>query len=426
MSTIIEVKHITKLYSLNRSSEHYLAFRDALTSALRSPLRFLTRKVRIMAGSEKQNFLALKDISLTVSKGEIIGIIGPNGAGKSTFLKILNRITEPTSGEVIVHGKIASLLEVGTGFHPELTGRENIFFSGAILGMKRKEIIEKFDAIVKFAEIGDFLDTPVKRYSSGMHVRLAFSVAAHMEPDILLIDEVLAVGDAAFQKKCIEKIYDVAKRDKRTIFFVSHNLDAVQSLCDRTVYLERGELKMIGETNTVIQKYLDRQGGIQGAAVRELPDLPNKKFQMRKLVLKNESGTPETDFEAGKTFYLDVEYEVARDNSVFWITLQCINEYGTIVFTSRDTDKNPILLPGRKSGRYSTTFKFPGSSSISLNSGKYFLTVKIDQDPTSEVTLPIRIADIFKKFHPFPGAVLIGEPWVNKEKNHPFAEAKRW
>jgi len=424
MSTIIEVKHITKLYSLNRSSEHYLAFRDALTSALRSPLRFLTRKVRIMAGSEKQNFLALKDISLTVSKGEIIGIIGPNGAGKSTFLKILNRITEPTSGEVIVHGKIASLLEVGTGFHPELTGRENIFFSGAILGMKRKEIIEKFDAIVKFAEIGDFLDTPVKRYSSGMHVRLAFSVAAHMEPDILLIDEVLAVGDAAFQKKCIEKIYDVAKRDKRTIFFVSHNLDAVQSLCDRTVYLERGELKMIGETNTVIQKYLDRQGGIQGAAVRELPDLP--KFQMRKLVLKNESGTPETDFEAGKTFYLDVEYEVARDNSVFWITLQCINEYGTIVFTSRDTDKNPILLPGRKSGRYSTTFKFPGSSSISLNSGKYFLTVKIDQDPTSEVTLPIRIADIFKKFHPFPGAVLIGEPWVNKEKNHPFAEAKRW
>src|SRR3989344_4288545 len=298
MSTIIEVKHITKLYSLNRSSEHYLAFRDALTSALRSPLRFLTRKVRIMAGSEKQNFLALKDISLTVSKGEIIGIIGPNGAGKSTFLKILNRITEPTSGEVIVHGKIASLLEVGTGFHPELTGRENIFFSGAILGMKRKEIIEKFDAIVKFAEIGDFLDTPVKRYSSGMHVRLAFSVAAHMEPDILLIDEVLAVGDAAFQKKCIEKIYDVAKRYKRTIFFVSHNLDAVQSLCDRTVYLERGELKMIGETNTVIQKYLDRQGGIQGAAVRELPDLPNKKFQMRKLVLKNESGTPETDFEA--------------------------------------------------------------------------------------------------------------------------------
>src|SRR3989344_4321925 len=252
MSTIIEVKHITKLYSLNRSSEHYLAFRDALTSALRSPLRFLTRKVRIMAGSEKQNFLALKDISLTVSKGEIIGIIGPNGAGKSTLLKVLNRITEPTSGEVVIHGKISSLLEVGTGFHPELTGRENIFFSGAILGMKHKEIVRKFNDIVKFAEMEQLIDTPVKRYSSGMHVRLAFSVAVHMEPDILLIDEVLAVGDVSFQKKCLEKIHEVAERDQRTILFVSHNLDAVQSLCDRTIYLEHGKVKMIGPTSQAI------------------------------------------------------------------------------------------------------------------------------------------------------------------------------
>src|SRR3989338_433531 len=305
MSTIIEVKHITKLYSLNRSSEHYLAFRDALTSALRSPLRFLTRKVRIMAGSEKQNFLALKDISLTVSKGEIIGIIGPNGAGKSTFLKILNRITEPTSGEVIVHGKIASLLEVGTGFHPELTGRENIFFSGAILGMKRKEIIEKFDAIVKFAEIGDFLDTPVKRYSSGMHVRLAFSVAAHMEPDILLIDEVLAVGDAAFQKKCLQKIHEVAKRDRRTILFVSHNLDAVQSLCDRTIYIERGEIKMVGPTNEVVAEYLNHQLSLEKKAVFEFPLAPNKKYQIRKVAVKNSNGLLETDLRAGEPFSVE-------------------------------------------------------------------------------------------------------------------------
>ena len=207
MNTIIEIKNISKVYSINQPNEYYMALRDVLMNIFRSPFSFIKSRTKKLIGYEKKDvFWALKNVSINIQEGEIVGLIGPNGAGKSTLLKILNRITDPTSGEVIIRGKISSLLEVGTGFHPELTGRENIFFSGAILGMKRKEIIAKFDNIVKFAEMEKFLDIPVKRYSSGMHVRLAFSVAAHMEPDILIVDEVLAVGDADFQKKSMGKI----------------------------------------------------------------------------------------------------------------------------------------------------------------------------------------------------------------------------
>jgi len=207
------------------------------------------------AETNSPDFWALRDVSFEVKPGEIVGIVGGNGAGKSTLLKILSRITEPTEGEAEINGRIGSLLEVGTGFHPELTGRENIFMSGTIQGMKKAEIIQKFDEIVTFSEIGQFLDTPVKRYSSGMFVRLAFAVAAHLDPEILIVDEVLAVGDAAFQKKCLGKMSDVAKQG-RTILFVSHNMTAVENLCTHAIWLEKGRVRLIGETAPVVDQYL--------------------------------------------------------------------------------------------------------------------------------------------------------------------------
>ncbi|MBI2100029.1 MAG: ABC transporter ATP-binding protein [Candidatus Vogelbacteria bacterium] len=417
MSVIIEIKNISKCYSINRSNEYYTALRDVLTNIFKSPWRFLSTKVREVAGYNKKDiFWALKNINFTVEKGEIVGIIGPNGAGKSTLLKILNRITEPTSGEITIHGKISSLLEVGTGFHPELTGRENIFFSGAILGMKRREIVRKFNDIVKFAEMEQFIDTPVKRYSSGMHVRLAFSVAVHMEPDILLIDEVLAVGDISFQKKCLEKIHEVARKDDRTIIFVSHNLDAVQNLCERSVYLEHGEVKKIGPTDQVIKSYLDWQMILDQKAVHEFPPLLGKPYQIIKVVIKNQDGMPQTNLEAGEPFMVEVTYNTKVDEATFWLNLQCVNEHGNIIFFSRDTDRNPELMTRRSKGRHVSTFTFPANQNVSLNNGRYFLTIRIHQDPDTEVTVPIKIEDTRGQFGGFPGVVLVGQAWHNNEK----------
>jgi lipopolysaccharide transport system ATP-binding protein len=256
-SPIITVKNIGKKYNINHQQSGYIALRDVITNAVKSPLKFLKSKVRQVTGLEtKEEFWALKDINFEIMKGEVVGIIGRNGAGKSTLLKILSQITPPTTGEIRINGTVGSLLEVGTGFHPELTGRENIFLNGAILGMKKKDIVRKFDEIVKFADIEKFLDTPVKYYSSGMYVRLAFSVAAHMETDILIIDEVLAVGDAEFQKKCLGKMNEITKEEGRTILFVSHNIDVVKKICSKCILLENGTIKTIGETNKIIDEYL--------------------------------------------------------------------------------------------------------------------------------------------------------------------------
>ncbi len=245
--SIIEIKNLGKKYTIGRERGAYLALRDIIAN----PLSFFKRTAK------KQPFWALKDVSFNVEKGEVIGIIGPNGAGKSTLLKILSQITPPTTGEVSIDGRVGSLLEVGTGFHPELTGRDNIYLNGSILGMSRKEISAKFDEIVAFAGIEQFLDTPIKRYSSGMSVRLAFAVAAHLEPEILIIDEVLAVGDAEFQKKCLGKMEEITSKEGRTILLVSHNMGAIQSLCKRSVVLEHGQVKFIGETNKAIDMYLN-------------------------------------------------------------------------------------------------------------------------------------------------------------------------
>lgn len=244
----IRVENLSKQYTIGRARERHDTLRDALVGIFR----------RNGSNGSTETFWALKDVSFEVKRGEVVGIIGRNGAGKSTLLKVLSQITEPTGGRAEIHGRVGSLLEVGTGFHPELTGRENIYLNGAILGMRREEIARQFDEIVAFSEIEKFLDTPVKRYSSGMYVRLAFAVAAHLEPEILLVDEVLAVGDAAFQKKALGKMGSVVN-EGRTVLFVSHNMGAINSLCSQTIYLAGGALKMKGPTAAVVGDYLSAE-----------------------------------------------------------------------------------------------------------------------------------------------------------------------
>lgn len=256
MSSIISVENISKRYILkHQNSERYTALRDVIANKVKGVFGWKPE-----AGNRKstEEFWALKDVSFEVKQGDKVGIIGRNGAGKSTLLKILSRIVDPTKGMAIIDGRVASLLEVGTGFHPELTGRENIFLNGSILGMSKQEIKNKFDEIVAFAEVERFLDTPVKRYSSGMYVRLAFAVAAHLEPEILIIDEVLAVGDAQFQKKCLGKMSAVAN-EGRTILFVSHNMEAIQKLCTKGILLDMGKLIVAGNIDHVVGKYLDQK-----------------------------------------------------------------------------------------------------------------------------------------------------------------------
>ncbi len=258
MIPIISIDNLGKKYYISRQKGGYIALRDVITNTFKNPFAYAKHKAKQLAGTIiKDEFWALKNINLEIKQGEVVGIIGHNGAGKSTLLKILSQITPPTTGEARIRGRVGSLLEVGTGFHPELTGRENIFLNGAILGMAKKEMSKKFDEIVHFAGVEKFLDTPVKYFSSGMYVRLAFSVAAHLEPDILIVDEVLAVGDAAFQKKCLGKMDEITRKEGRTILFVSHNMQAIKSLCGKAVLLERGKVVLTGNTNEVVSRYLD-------------------------------------------------------------------------------------------------------------------------------------------------------------------------
>src|SRR4051794_19175857 len=256
-TSAISVENLCKRYELgSRTNGDYSTLRESLVEAVKKPWRRLRSTEETPDTSRQNEFFALKDVSFKVQPGEVLGIVGRNGAGKSTLLKILSRITPPTAGRIKMLGRVGSLLEVGTGFHPELTGRENIFLNGAILGMSRREIQRKFDEIVAFAETERYLDTPVKRYSSGMYTRLAFAVASHLEPEILIVDEVLAVGDAQFQKKCLGRMNEVS-REGRTVLFVSHNMSAIKSLCTRGILIEGGRVAYDGSTDEVVNRYLD-------------------------------------------------------------------------------------------------------------------------------------------------------------------------
>src|SRR5438128_2161525 len=259
----IRVDGLSKQYRIGKI-ERYRTLRDSVTEAVTAPFRRVRSMLSRSGGAKteipSELIWALKDVSFEVPRGAVVGVIGRNGAGKSTLLKVLSRITEPTEGQVEIHGRVGSLLEVGTGFHGELTGRENIFLNGAILGMRRTEIVRKFDEIVAFAEVEKFIDTPVKHYSSGMYMRLAFAVAAHLEPEILIVDEVLAVGDAEFQKKCLGKM-DETTRQGRTVLFVSHNMTALENLCQRGVVLHQGQITYIGNQAEAIAQYLKSLSG---------------------------------------------------------------------------------------------------------------------------------------------------------------------
>lgn len=258
MRPIIEVRNLSKRYRLGQLATVQPTLRETLTRGLNYPLE----RLRGNKPPEPRILWALQNVSFEVQPGEVVGIIGRNGAGKSTLLKVLSRIIKPTTGEVDIYGSVGSLLEIGTGFHPDLTGRENIFLNGAIIGMRREEIKSKFDEIVAFAELEEFLDTPIKYYSSGMHLRLAFAVASHFEPEILILDEVLAVGDAPFQQKCLAKMKDVS-REGRTIFLVSHNLQSIQEMCQRVLLIENGHLREVGNPSTVIGAYLKGLAAVQ-------------------------------------------------------------------------------------------------------------------------------------------------------------------
>jgi lipopolysaccharide transport system ATP-binding protein len=352
---IIQVKHLSKKYRIGMDRS-YKTFSESVINLLKSPLKTI-KNIR----KHNDIFWALKDINFEVNRGEILGIIGRNGSGKTTILKILSRITHPTEGEIILRGRVGSLLEVGTGFHPELTGRENIYFNGAILGMKKQEIENKFDEIVEFSGVKKFLDTPLKRYSSGMQVRLAFSVAAHLEPEILLVDEVLAVGDIEFQKKCLGKMSEVAS-EGRTVLFVSHNMSAITRLCPRTILLNEGHILQDGPSHQVVNEYL--HSDIGATSMRKWTDLSkspgNDIVRLRAVYVCTKDGKIVEAVDIRKTVGIKIEYEVLKPGYVLVPNYYFFNEEGVNIFIAGDQGR----LWRRKTrpiGYYASTVWIPGN-----------------------------------------------------------------
>jgi lipopolysaccharide transport system ATP-binding protein len=350
---VLKVENLGKKYIIgHQQRESYTALRDVLAQQARSfGKRLISPFKPGSSGYLKEEFWALKDVSFEVKQGDVVGIIGRNGAGKSTLLKILSRITPPTTGRITLGGRVASLLEVGTGFHPELTGRENIFLNGAILGMSRAEIKRKFDEIVDFAEIEKFLDTPVKRYSSGMYVRLAFAVAAHMEPEILVVDEVLAVGDAAFQKKCLGKMGDVASKEGRTVLFVSHNMAVIQSLCNMTIYLNQGEIYFIGKTEQTLNFYFsDLQNKAFSTKLKDRKDRQGSgRARVVQFQICDSFNTEQQTLRSGETYTFILEYELQEgtnyiNNVVGSIALADSKNEAVFLVRSSFTNQNLNLI----------------------------------------------------------------------------------
>jgi lipopolysaccharide transport system ATP-binding protein len=347
--TIITGRDISKAYRLGMQQQKQ-NLKEAVMDMIRTPLKRL-RKFNEEFGDDADTFWALKEVNFDLQQGDVVGLIGRNGAGKSTLLKVLSRITEPTTGEIRMKGRVSSLLEVGTGFHPELTGRENIFLNGAILGMKRAEIRRKFDQIVEFSEIAKFLDTPVKRYSSGMYVRLAFSVAAHLDPEILIVDEVLAVGDAAFQKKCLGKMNDVVKQG-RTVIFVSHSMDAIASLCTSVILMKNGKSSEKMSTDDGIRQYL---GMVQENAHLPLAQRPRTQNKPRPPVftgLKIFTGGEETNVvKCGGNVTFEVQMENLNDPGDLTCGLALYNEKNQRIFLFHTLYQNNLTFRANADGR---------------------------------------------------------------------------
>lgn len=371
---VITAENLGKKYILRHQQDAaYRTLRESLYAGLgRVKNRLLGRGGKF---ASKEEFWALKDVSFSVEPGERLGVIGRNGAGKSTLLKVLSRITVPSTGRVRLNGRVASLLEVGTGFHPELTGRENIFLNGAVLGMKRREIIKKFDEIVAFAEVERFLDTPVKRYSSGMYVRLAFAVAAHLEPEILLVDEVLAVGDAGFQEKCLGKMNDIA-RQGRTLLFVSHNMGAIKKLCNRVLLIRDGRIAYEGAPEPAIEQYFKDSLAKKEQVHADLSDHARRAKGMnpylKRVVLKNAGGEPVNTFTQGETVTIEIRHDVPGDIIVSTSGFTIVSNEGIRVggLNTFMTLPPPHRLPNAGTVR----FTLPPCL---LTPGKYYLNVSV-------------------------------------------------
>ena len=367
--TAIKATQLSKCYRIGLKEALPDSLSGALLAFLKSPLKnyrkyrslYVFKEVKAGAAEAEDLVWALQGVSFTVRQGEVVGIIGRNGAGKSTLLKILSRITAPTGGMAEIHGRISSLLEVGTGFHPELTGRENVYLNGTILGMKKREIDAKFEEIVAFSGIEKFIDTPVKRYSSGMLVRLAFSVAAHLEPEILMIDEVLAVGDLEFQKKCLNKMEDVGQAG-RTVLFVSHNLPAVARLCSRVILIENGRIVEDGPAEAVVKRYLNAGQG--SSAVQEWSDLERAPggsvVRLRAVRVRNVAGETAEVVDIRSRFGIDIDYEVLAPGHQLLVRFALRNESGDILFVSFDQNAEWRSRP-RPPGRYLSTAWIPGN-----------------------------------------------------------------
>ncbi len=360
----IHVEGIGKRFYIARRQEQYKTLRDTLADVLTAPFRKVGRLLRGHAGGAaelNEAIWALEDVSFSVRRGEVIGIIGRNGAGKSTLLKVLSRITEPTRGFAEIRGRVGSLLEVGTGFHPELTGRENIYLNGSILGMRRGEIERSYDEIVAFAEVEKFIDTPVKYYSSGMYLRLAFAVAAHLKPEILIVDEVLAVGDAAFQKKCLSKMEDVG-REGRTVLFVSHNMPAVTNLCERVILLDKGRIALDGPAHQVVSRYLGSGAAVMTSRRWNDPaEAPGGEFaRLMAVRVQSLKGNGADAIDIREPVVLEMEYEVVKAGRVLLPHFNVYNEEGLFLFPILDTAPEWRKRP-RPAGRYVSRATIPGN-----------------------------------------------------------------
>jgi len=379
MTTAISVNNLSKQYKIGAAQQkfQYNMFRDVIVDTLMTPVRVIQAlRGKSMRGATSTSMIwALDDVSFDLEEGKVLGIVGRNGAGKSTLLKILSRVTEPTKGTVSVRGRVGSLLEVGTGFHPELSGRENIYMNGAILGMKRAEIDKNFDEIVAFSEVGQFIDTPVKRYSSGMYLRLAFAVAAHLEPEILVVDEVLAVGDAEFQRKCLGKMNDVAQ-EGRTVLFVSHNMSAILRLTQEAIVLDKGKLLKRAPTPEAVDFYLSSGQAESGQRIWGVDDIPatSEPFKPVAVRIKDGSGNVVDTVRSIEPVTIEMEYQINAPITGLRIGIYISTMRGEYIFTAFDTDdaKQYEQFGARQAGRYVSRCTVPADF---FNEGRYSLGV---------------------------------------------------
>ena len=376
----IKIENISKCYRIGLKEQMHDSIAQAALDFIKSPLRkyrnfrslYRFDNIRPGAAGESSDVIwALDNVSFDVKKGEVVGIIGGNGAGKSTILKILSKITHPTCGRAEIRGKISSLLEVGTGFHPDLTGRENVYLNATILGMKKKEVDKKFNDIVEFSGVGKFIDTPVKRYSSGMKVRLAFSVAAHLEPEILIVDEVLSVGDADFQKKCLNKMENIGQ-EGRTVLFVSHSMSAISRLCERAIHLDKGRVIADGPAHQVVSSYLNSSSGTSAERVWADPGKApaGPVVRLRAVRVRTEDGRISESFDIRYPVRLEMEYDVISPGSVLLPHFNVLNDRGQCAFTTLDQDPDWRGRP-RPTGRYTSTAWIPGNL---LAEGMFFVS----------------------------------------------------